>query len=419
MSGHLHSKGRKFGRRTRIAAFAGIIVVAAAAPAFAYWVVSVAYANGNFSLAQADTLPAGATPTAATTPAANSNTIGLTFDTSATTTSGVPVTSYVITRYVTGSNTPSATFTCTPPSGSFTCTDQAVPDGSWQYTDAATVAGSSWVGPASSLSNSVVVDTTPPTTTVSFPASGIYYNSAGWTAGCNTAPFNVTDSICGTATDPGTYASGVASVAVSIESTSGATAGEYWGGSSFNQPSEDKIAATYSSGDWTLPFPASNFPADGSYIIRVYGTDNAGNVQSPGTAVAFHIDNTPPSVSAPGATASVTYGSNPTWVNEEPVTLTESASDSGSGVASVTYYYCAGSSGSCTASNGTLIGTSTTSSNNYSVTWNTPLPADGEYQVVATATDNAGNTSAASPSTLIGVDTTPPTVSQPGVNGYQ
>jgi Bacterial Ig-like domain len=418
MSEHLHSKNRKFGRRARIAAFAGIIVVAAAAPAFAYWVVSVAYANGNFSLAQADTLPAGATPTAATTPNANSNTVGLTFDTSATTTSGVAVTSYLITRYATGSNTPNATFVCTPPSGSFTCTDNAVPDGSWQYTDSATIAGSTWVGAASSLSNSVVVDTTPPTTTVTFPASSAYYNNSSWTAGCNIAPFNATDTICGTASDPGTYASGVASVAVSIQSTSGATAGEYWGGSSFNQSGEDKIAATYSSGDWTLPFPAVNFPADGSYIIRVYGTDNDGNVQSPGTADAFNIDNTPPNPSAPGVTASVTYGSNPVWVNEEPVTITDNPTDGGSGVASVTYYYCAGSSGSCTSLNGTLIGTSSTSSNNYSVTWNTPLPADGEYQLVATASDNAGNTSAASSSTLIGVDTTPPTVSQPGVNGY-
>jgi Bacterial Ig-like domain len=419
MSEHQTPRDRKLGRRARIAAFAGIIVVAAAAPAFAYWVVSVAYANGNYSLAQADTLPAGATPTAATTPAANSNTVGLVFSTSAETTGGVAVTSYVITRYVTGSNTPNYTFTCTPPAGTPTCTDSAVPDGSWQYTDSATIAGTSWVGTPSSLSNSVVVDTTPPTTTISFPASSAYYNSANWTAGCNTSPFNMTDSICGTATDPGTNASGVASVAVSIQSVSGATAGEYWGGSSFNQSSEDQLPATYSSGDWTLPFPASNFPADGTYIARSYGTDNDGNVQSPGTAVVFHIDNTPPTVVAPGATASVTYSSNPMWVNEEPVTLTESAIDSGSGVASVSYYYCAGSSGSCTSSNGTLIGSSTNSGTSYSVAWNPPLPADGEYQLVVTATDNAGNTSASSPPTLIGVDTTPPTVPQPGVNGYQ
>jgi hypothetical protein len=401
-------------------AFASVFVVAGvAAPAFAYWIVSVAYAAGNFSVAQADSLPAGSTPTVATTPAANSNTVGLTFDTSATTTSGRTVTSYVISRYATGSSTPSVTFTCSPPSGSFTCTEGGVPDGSWQYTDAPTIAGSSWVGAESPKSIAVIVDTTPPTTSVSFPISGGYYNNAGWTAGCNTSPFNVTDTICGTATDPGSFPSGVASVAVSVQSTSGSTAGEYWGGSSFNQSSEDKLAATYSAGQWTLAFPSGNFPADGSYIVRSYATDNDGNVQSPGTAVAFGIDNTAPTMVAPTATASVQYGSNPTYFDNEPVTLTEAASDSGSGVKSVSYYYCAGSSGSCTSGTPwTLIGSSSTSSGNFAVTWNTPLPADGPYQIVAVGTDSAGNTSGSSPSTLVAVDTTPPTVTQPGVNGY-
>ena len=142
-------------------------------------------------------------------------------------------------------------------------------------------------------------------------------------------------------------------------------------------------------------------------------------MQSGGTAVAFNIDNTAPTMVAPGATASVQYSSNPTYFDNEPVTLTEAATDSGSGVHSVSYYYCAGSSGGCTSSTPwTLIGSSTTSSGNFAVIWNTPLPADGPYQIVAVGTDNAGNTSGSSPSTLVAVDTTPPTVTQPGVNGY-
>ena len=106
----------------------------------------------------------------------------------------------------------------------------------------------------------MVVDTTAPTTTVAFPTSNAYYNNAAWAAGCNTAPFNVTDSICGTATDPGTYASGVASVAVSVQSTSGSTAGEYWGGSSFNQSSEDKLPAAYSAGRLDPGVPLVELP---------------------------------------------------------------------------------------------------------------------------------------------------------------
>ena len=205
MSAPRHTRHHRLSRRARMMALAGLFVVAAAAaPAFAYWVVSVAYAAGNFAVAQADTLPAGSTPTVATTPSLNSNTVGITFSTSATTSSGRTITSYVINRYATGSGTPSNTFTCTPPTGTFTCTENSVPDGSWQYTDSAAIAGTSWVGTASAESASVVVDTTPPTSTVSFPTSGTYYNNAGWSAGCNTSPFNVTNSICGTAADPGT-----------------------------------------------------------------------------------------------------------------------------------------------------------------------------------------------------------------------
>ena len=194
---------------------------------------------------------------------------------------------------------------------------------------------------------------------------------------------------------------------MSVQSTSGATSGMFWGGSNFNQSSEDQLPAIYSGGDWTLSFPSGNFPTDGGYTVRVYATDNDGNVQSPGTAGSFSIDNTPPTVNAPSTTASVKYGSNPTYFDNEPVTLTEVATDAGSGVNSVSYYYCAGSSGSCTSSTPwVLIGSSTTSSGNFAVIWNTPLPADGPYQIVATATDNAGNTSGSSPSTLVAVDTT-------------
>ena len=45
------------------------------------------------------------------------------------------------------------------------------------------------------------------------------------------------------------------------------------------------------------------------------------------------------------------------------------------------------------------------------------LPADGTYEVVAVATDNLTNSST-SASTLLTVDSTPPTVSMPSVNGF-
>jgi frataxin-like iron-binding protein CyaY len=82
-------------------------------------------------------------------------------------------------------------------------------------------------------------------------------------------------------------------------------------------------------------------------------------------------------------------------------TLTDTASDAGSGVASVSYYYCSGYSVTCTASNWHLIGISTSASP-YSVTW-TGQPTDGAYEVVAVGTDNVDNVSNASPSTPVTV----------------
>jgi hypothetical protein len=76
-------------------------------------------------------------------------------------------------------------------------------------------------------------------------------------------------------------------------------------------------------------------------------------------------------------------------------TLTDTATDiGGSGVGSVSYYYCAGFSGSCAS--GTLIDSSSTGPN-FSVTWN-GQPANGPYRIVAVGTDNVTNTSTASAS---------------------
>ena len=78
-------------------------------------------------------------------------------------------------------------------------------------------------------------------------------------------------------------------------------------------------------------------------------------------------------------------------------TLTDGASDTGSGVGSVTYYYCPSpnfTTLTCTSSTPwTQIGTSSGASP-YSVTWN-GQPANGSYVVVAVGTDNVLNADAA------------------------
>jgi hypothetical protein len=129
------------------------------------------------------------------------------------------------------------------------------------------------------------VDTTAPTTSISYPTDELTLSSGDWGARC---PAHA--SICGTARD----AHGVRSVQLSIQ-RNGAN---WWGGSAFDQPSESFRTAPLTSGDrdstrWSY---ALHLPADGLYTIHVRATDDAGNTTSAaGQASArFTIDTTPP-----------------------------------------------------------------------------------------------------------------------------
>jgi hypothetical protein len=127
-----------------------------------------------------------------------------------------------------------------------------------------------------------------------------------------------------------------------------------------------------------------------------------------------------PSAGAPAVAATTTYASGGiVWVNHENVTLTDSPSTNGGpAVTSVSYYSCLASAAPCSSSNWTLIGSST-AGGNWSQTWaSTSLPADQRYDVVATATNASSLTSPVSAGTAIGIDTTPPSVSPPSVNGF-
>lgn len=404
-------------RRARWLALAVGGLLAGNAAAFGFWSVTAGYGAGHHALATADSLPAGPVPTAVPTPAANSATAGLTFSRATTTTGGRPVTSYTIRRYATGAASPTTAFSCTPPSGGFSCTD-APGDGSWQYSTAAAISGSAWTGTESTKSAAVLIDTTAPSATITFPASGGALNATAWTAGCNTAPFNTTSSICGTASDPGASPSGLSQVRVSIQSTSGSTNLKYWNGSgAFDQVAEQRQPATVSGGTWRLAFAAGSFPADGSYVVRAYATDTATNTQGTAATATITVDSTAPVAPAPAVAAAVTFGSSPVFVANQAVTLSAAATDVTAGVQSVAYYFCAGATGSCTAATGTAIGTSSTPTGSYPVIWGPPLPAEGPYRIVAVATDRAANVSGASTATLLTIDTTAPTVARPTVNG--
>jgi hypothetical protein len=160
------------------------------------------------------------------------------------------------------------------------------------------------------------------------------------------------------------------------------------------------VAATYYTTTGSTPTNTSpsgtsiSLTSDGVYTIKYFSVDNVSNTEAVKTAgTQIRIDKTAPS--------SAVLNALPAAIRNGQV-LTGSGADALSGVASLSYLYCAGSA--CTPS--ILIGSSA-SGPSYSVTW-ASQPADGTYQVLARVTDTAGNTRDSAKQT-IRIDNSPPT----------
>ena len=293
--------------------------------------------------------------------------------------------------YACGSS-PTSPLAATPTS----CPDTSVATGTYTYT--VTTVYNTWTA-TSAPTSPVAVDASVPTASAPAVAAAVTYGTGPVWVDHETV--TLTDS----PTDVG--GSGVASVDYySCPTSAGScSSGTPW----------SPIGSSSTGPNWSVTW--SSLPADGTYNVVAVATGRNANVSNPSAATAMGVDVTGPTVAAPHVAAAVTFGSNPVFVSNETVTLTDTpVIDAGAGVASIAYYYCPTSVGSCTASNGTQIGAASTSSP-YSITWSTPLPSDAAYEIAAVATDNVTNTSTSS-STLVTVDTTPPTVSTPSVNGF-
>ena len=160
------------------------------------------------------------------------------------------------------------------------------------------------------------------------------------------------------------------------------------------------VATTYYTTDGSTPDTNSpqgtSIPlsADGVYTIKYFSVDRVGNAEAVQTGASqIRIDATNPSSS--------TLDALPAAIRNGQI-LSGSAADATSGVVTVAYYRCAGTS--CSPS--TLVVSSSTGPS-YAVTWNSQ-PADGDYQVLARATDAAGNTLDSAKQT-IKVDNSDPT----------
>lgn len=361
---------------------------------YALW--SATTASGGAGDAQATTLSAGSQP--------GVSVVGSSVAVSWSATQlpdGVGVSGYEVVAYDTITSAPRTVGgTCAGVVSSTSCTDTGVPSGSWRYS--VVPREDAWIGPASSLSAPVVVDTTPPTVTIAFPAAGGAYTNALWNAGCTSFGGN---GVCGTASDA---LSSLSTVRVSLRR---ASTGLYWNGSSFASSTEVLLTPT-GTASWRLAFAGSSFPAEGSYTARAVATDSAGNTGS--TSVSFVIDRSVPTVAITSPTASTTYGPSE-WdaACAAGAGACGTASDAISSVASVGVSIRQGSglywNGSSFASSTEVLlpATGTTA-------WNLPFaassfPASGTYTVRALATDAAGQTATQSRSFTMDVTSPTPT----------
>ena len=148
-------------------------------------------------------------------------------------------------------------------------------------------------------------------------------------------------------------------------------------------------------GDNSVTF---NTLSDGIYNCTIQVTDAAGNQSSSLAVTAFTIDTTNPTIS-------ITAPLNNAYV-KGTVTITADASDTGTGVKRVAFWY--GATGDSTCNEGSSIGEDTESP--YSTTWNT-IELNGEKRICAAAYDQVNNVTLVS--ILVTVDNTAPTITAP------
>src|SRR5262249_44874913 len=135
--------------------------------------------------------------------------------------------------------------------------------------------------------------------------------------------------------------------------------------------------------------------ADGLYDLRAVATDGSGHTGTSPIRASVRIDNTAPNGSVAAPPAGPTVGG-------QNVALTASASDGGSGVASVSYELRPTGGGAFTQ-------IASSSSSPSGATWDATTVATGSYDLRPVITDRAGNTFTGAAVTF-SVDVTAPTV---------
>jgi hypothetical protein len=223
------------------------------------------------------------------------------------------------------------------------CTDTAPVAGQTNtYAVYAVLAGSTWESPVPATTSVAVpsADTTAPVTTASTSPAP---NAAGWNTG------NVTVTL--TATD----ASGVAGTWYTTDGSTPTTASTAYSGA---------------------------FGLTASATVRFFSKDSVGNAEAPKSLVV-QVDKVAPAAAVTSPAAGATLGGS--------VTVSGTASDTGSGIAALSVQQRLGIGA------WTTIATPTVSSGSWTTSWSTAGLADGSYSLQVVATDVAGNTTTSAP----------------------
>jgi hypothetical protein len=152
-------------RLALLVAVVAAVTAGTAAHASGYWLSAD---TAHSARATAAVLPPGLVPAAAT---ASGNTVTISFDRAVAppAAGGLVLTRYRMTRYPAGADTAAGQFDCDAGSAPrAVCAEDAVPDGSWRYTDTPLLGN--WIGAPSPAGPAVRVDTTGPLVTVTSPA---------------------------------------------------------------------------------------------------------------------------------------------------------------------------------------------------------------------------------------------------------
>jgi hypothetical protein len=290
-----------------------------------------------------------------------------------------------------GSTWFAANATCTGslPRTTTACDDVPATSGTYRYR--VTARFRSWTSTGTSNSVTVVVvttDTTPPTSSITFPSNSGSYNTAGYNAGCSTTS---TGDICGTASDPGVLPSGLGKVQVSVQRSSDSL---YWNGVAWVALLTWNDAVGTST--WSYGLAASRLTNGVSYTVRSRAIDNASNIQTAPASMSFTFDTTAPVVTVTKVNGSVV--TFPYTTNVNVTTLGGACGTAPGDLAAVSWSV----TGTATRS-----GTATCTAGSWTATPSPALSTSGTYSVTATQTDAAGNVGSSNVASIV-IDKTAP-----------